>query len=133
MVGFMAFEKGILSAQDFIRILVLIFKENNVVRGVYYPIVVDCIHKKSVFQQDGAASHTSKVTQSFLEEATPHFIKKDEWLPQSPDSNPMDYTIWDSLSETEVYSGRMEAFTENELKDKIREKWEEITLEEIRK
>jgi hypothetical protein len=67
-------------------------------------------HEDYVLQQ--AASHTSKVTQSFLEETT-------------PDCNPMDYTSWDSLSE-KVHSARMEVFTENEQKDNIREKWEEI-------
>ena len=50
------------------------------------------------------------------------------WPPQSPDLNPMDYSIWDSLSE-KVYKGR----TENELKDKIREKWEEISVGDCRK
>ena len=44
----------------------------------------------------------------------------------------MDYTISDSLSE-KVYKGRTQKFTENELKEKIQEKWEEITLEEVRK
>ena len=85
-----------------------------------------------IFQQDGAPSHTSNATQTHLEQAVPHFIKKDEWPPQSPDLNPMDYTIWDSLSE-KVYKGRTQKFTENEQKEKIREKWEEITLEEVRK
>ena len=66
---------------------------------------------------------------TLIEQVVSHFIKKDEWPPQSPDLNPMDYTIWDSLSE-KVYKGRTHKFTENELKEKIREKWEEITLEE---
>ena len=85
-----------------------------------------------IFQQDGAPSHTSNATQTHLEQVVPHFIKKDEWPPQSPDLNPMDYTIWDSLSE-KVYKGRTQKFTENELKEKIRGKWVEITLEEVRK
>ena len=67
-----------------------------------------------------------------LNKVVPHFIKKDEWPQQSPDLNPMDYTIWDSLYE-KVYKGRTQKFTENELKEKIWEKWEEITLEEVRK
>jgi len=83
-----------------------------------------------IFQQDGATSHTSRVTQEYLEANTPEFIKKDEWPPQSPDCNPMDYAIWDALSE-KVYSARTEKFTEEELKDKIREKWEEISTEYI--
>ena len=85
-----------------------------------------------IFQQDVAPSHTSNTTQTHLEQVVPHFIKKDEWPPQSPDLTPMDYTIWDSLSE-KVYKERTQKFTENELKEKIREKWEEITLEEVRK
>jgi ABC-type sulfate transport system substrate-binding protein len=48
------------------------------------------------------------------------------------DLNPMDYAMWDSLSET-VYAGRTEKFTEQELKEKIQEKWAEISLAEIRK
>ena len=30
------------------------------------------------FQQDGATSHTSHATQSYLKDSTPSFIKKDE-------------------------------------------------------
>ena len=84
-----------------------------------------------IFQQDGAPSHTSRITQGHLEECTPVFIKKDEWPPQSPDCNPMDYAIWDLLKE-DVYRGRAEKFTEQELKDAIVQSWERITLEQIR-
>ena len=52
-----------------------------------------------VFQQDGAPAHTSKTTQEYIDGATPDFIRKDEWPPQSPDCNPMDYAVWDSLSQ----------------------------------
>jgi hypothetical protein len=69
------------------------------------------------------------VTQEYLREETPEFIKEDEWPPQSPDLNPMDYTMWDSLSE-KVYAGRTEKFTEQELKDKI-QKWAEISPAKI--
>ena len=68
-----------------------------------------------VFQQDGAPAHTSKTTQEYLDGATPDFIRKDEWPPQSPDCNPMDYAVWDSLS-LKVYAGNQDKFTENELK-----------------
>jgi hypothetical protein len=46
-----------------------------------------------IFQQDGATTRTSKVTQEHLDEEVPQFIKKDEWPPQSPDCNPMDYHV----------------------------------------
>jgi len=84
-----------------------------------------------IFQQDGAPSHTSRLTQNHLEQNTPNFIKKNEWPPQSPDCNPMDYSIWDSLSQ-KVYSGRNTKFTETELKEKIIEAWDDILLNEVR-
>ena len=46
--------------------------------------------------------HTSRVIQAHLEEATLEF-KKDEWLPQSPDCNPLDYAM--GLSEGESLPG----------------------------
>ena len=99
-------------------------------------LLPDCRHlypqDNYIFQQDGATSHTSKATQDYLRRKTPDFIKKDQWPPQSPDLNPMDYSIWDSLSE-KVYKGRNKKFTEEELKQRITECWEEITLDEIRK
>jgi hypothetical protein len=42
-----------------------------------------------IFQQDGATSRTSKVSQEHLDEEVPEFIKKNEWPPQSPDCNPV--------------------------------------------
>ena len=71
-----------------------------------------------VFQQDGAPAHTSKTTQEYLDGATPDFIRKDEWPLLSPDCNPMDYAVWDSLSQ-KVYAGKQDKFTENELKKQI--------------
>ena len=85
-----------------------------------------------IFQQDGAPSHTSRKTQEHLDANTPEFIGKDDWPPQSPDLNPMDYHVWDSLSE-KVYEGSSTKFTERELKQKIQQCWERIPQEEIRK
>ena len=85
-----------------------------------------------IFQQDGAPSHSSRITQEHLDAITPEFIGKDDWPPQSPDLNPMDYHVWDSLSE-KVYEGRSTKFTERELKQKIQQCWERIPQAEIRK
>ena len=85
-----------------------------------------------IFQQDGALSHTSRITQEHLDANTPEFIGKDDWPPQSSDLNPMDYHVWDSLSEKE-YEGRSTKFTESELKQKIQQCWERISQGEIRK
>ena len=79
-----------------------------------------------VFQQDGVPSHTSRITQEHLGANTPELIGKDDWPPQSPDLNPMDYHVLDSLSE-KVYEGRSTKFTaERELKQKIQQCWERV-------
>ena len=49
------------------------------------------------FQQDGATSHTARVTQQWCEDNCPGFITKDQWPPSPPDLNPMDYTMWSVL------------------------------------
>ena len=45
-----------------------------------------------IFQQDGARSHTSKYTLSYMEKNLPP--NAGHWPPHSPDSNHMDYCIW---------------------------------------
>ena len=51
---------------------------------------------------------------------------------QMADCNPMDYAVWDSLSQ-KVYAWKQDKFTENELKKQIRKYWKDITLGEIQK
>ena len=54
-----------------------------------------------IFQQDGARSHTSKYTLSYMEKNLPpndELLSPDHWPPHSPDLNPMDYCIWSSLA-----------------------------------
>ena len=85
-----------------------------------------------IFQQDGAPSYTSRITQEHLDANTPEFIGKDDWPPQSPDLNPMDYHVWDSLSE-KLYEGRSTKFTERELKQKISNSGNEFHRGEFKK
>ena len=59
------------------------------------------------FQQDGAISHANRAIQSYLEDSTPSFIKKNEWTLQSPDCNPMVYGVWDSLQVKFTAEGRL--------------------------
>ena len=47
-----------------------------------------------------------------------------------PDLNSMNYNAWDSIT-AKGYAGRMEKFIEQELNDKIEEKWEEISVTKI--
>ena len=50
-----------------------------------------------VFQQDGAPAHSACQAQEWLEQNCPDFIKKDEWPPNSPDLNPLDYFVWSAM------------------------------------
>ena len=60
-----------------------------------------------IFLQDGASSHTSNLVQEFLNEVIPrHFIKKDQWPPNSPDTNLLDYYFWNQVK-TNVYKNRI--------------------------
>ena len=84
-----------------------------------------------MFQQNRAPSPTSRVIQDHLLEATPEFIKKDEWPPQSPDCNLMDYAILDYLKENvkeNVYQGVRDKVTKQALNDRI---ITSISLEQI--
>ena len=46
-----------------------------------------------VFQQDGAPAHTAHKVQTWMKENMA-FWPKDFWPPQSPDLNPLDFSIW---------------------------------------
>ena len=85
-----------------------------------------------IFQQDGATSHTSNITQTFLDQEQVRFISKEDWPPNSADLNPMDYGIWTQLSEA-VFSGRTAPFNEEELKEKITACWDALSLESVRR
>ena len=52
------------------------------------------------------------------------FIRAEEWLPSSPDVNPLDYFYWDFVK-TKVYEGRFGKLFEPkaELKKKIKSVW----------
>jgi inhibitor of nuclear factor kappa-B kinase subunit alpha len=52
------------------------------------------------FQQDGVKPHIHAKTQEWCGNKFPSFIDKDHWPPNSPDSNPLDYCIWDQLAQT---------------------------------
>ncbi|CAF1341402.1 unnamed protein product [Adineta ricciae] len=49
------------------------------------------------FQQDGAKPHQHHLTQQWCEANFPSFINKDRWSANSPDLNPLDYSIWEEL------------------------------------
>jgi len=71
--------------------------------------------------------------QQFLRQNTPDFIAADEWASYSPDLNPLDYCIWHILQDM-VYEGRRLPFANlQDLKDAIKNKCKEVTIETGRK
>ena len=85
-----------------------------------------------IFQQDGAPSHAALQTQDFLVRNCPEFIKKDEWPPNSPDLNPLDYHVWGEM--VKRYSSLSPKPTNiDELKRALQNIWCELPLASIRK
>src|SRR5688572_18776421 len=73
---------------------------NNLLPG----LIGDCQNlapnNNFIFQQDGEPAHTSRLAQEWLEQNTPDFINKDEWPPNSPHLNPLDFHIWGAMLES---------------------------------
>jgi len=85
------------------------------------------------FLQSSVPSHRAKVTQQFLRLSTPDFIAADEWASYSPDLNSLDYCIWNILRDL-VHEGRWLPFPNlRDLKEAIKNKWKEVTIETVRK
>jgi len=76
------------------------------------------------FQQDGAPSHRSKHTVAFLQTNVPAF----NWPPNSPDLNPVDYSIWGALQQL-VYRQKIEDV--DHLKQVLNSCWDMISQELI--
>ncbi|CAF3244156.1 unnamed protein product [Rotaria socialis] len=50
------------------------------------------------FQQDDAKPHIHHLTQRWCQHHFSSFIDKNHWPPNSPDLNPLDYSIWDEFA-----------------------------------
>jgi len=55
------------------------------------------LSNKWVFQQDGAKPHTSNIAQKYCNNNLHKFINKNQWPPNSPDLNPLDYFYWNAV------------------------------------
>jgi len=53
----------------------------------------------NLFQQDGAPAHRSCHTVVYLRSNVPDFIEPENWPPNSPDLNPVDYAVWGTLQQ----------------------------------
>ena len=82
-----------------------------------------------IFQQDGARAHTAKDTVAYLRDNVPEFIEPENWPRNSPNWNPVHYSIWEYLSQR-VYKHQRIRDVQH-LKDLLEEKWEELPQYEI--
>jgi len=73
-----------------------------------------------VFQQHSVPSHRVKDKVALLDQETPDFIPPNVWPPNSPELNPVDYTMWSVLQER-VY--RTKISDVDELKRDINSEW----------
>ena len=98
-------------------------------------LIDDCrqlMHDDFLFQQDGAPAHTSKQAQDWLEHHCPEFVNKDEWPPNSPDLNPLDFSIWGvMLDKYDKLSAKPK--TTAELKLVLQQIWDSLSQEFIQK
>ncbi|CAK9821600.1 Transposable element Tc3 transposase [Anthophora retusa] len=78
-------------------------------------------------QQDWAPAHSAQTTIATCEELFPGFWGKDVWPPNSPDLNPMDYSVW-SILEQKISGKRYN--TVDTLKRALERSWDEITVEQ---
>ena len=82
------FVEGTIGHAQYIReVLPVALKYGNDILRTYW-----------TFQQDGAMPHVHHLTQQWCKDNFPSFIDKDHWPPNSPDLNPLDYSIWDELA-----------------------------------
>ena len=91
-------------------------------------LLEDCqnlLQNDFVFQQDGAPAHTARQTHDWLATNIPEFISKDEWPPNSPDLNPLDYYVW-GLVLAEYQKHTPKPTTKAELKTVLQTIWNNL-------
>ena len=85
-----------------------------------------------IFQQDGAPAHTARVTQEWLHANCPEIIEKDQWPPNSPDLNPLDYHVWGAMLER-YHKLQPKPKTIAELKAALQSIWDDMPQAPINK
>ena len=51
------------------------------------------------FQQDGASAHPSQQTAAFLRLHVSEFVEPENWPPNNPDLNSVDYSTWGAFQQ----------------------------------
>jgi hypothetical protein len=106
---------------------------NYYVNNLLPSLVDDCENLMPgdfIFQQDGAPAHTARLTQDWLAVNCPDFMTKDEWPPNSPDLNPLDYHVWGAmLQKYQEYNPK--PTTADELKAALQTIWDELPQQSV--
>jgi len=69
----------------------------------YHKIIVLLSNRRPptgfIFQQDGTSAHTARSARNGLRANCPEFIRKDQWPPNLPNINSVDYPVWGAMLE----------------------------------
>jgi len=76
-----------------------------------------------IFQQNSAPAHRAREMIELLSRASPDFIGPEMWPPNSPDLNPVDYSIW-SVMEERVYQQHTQ--NTDELRQRLVTVWKDL-------
>lgn len=80
-------------------------------------------------QQDWAPAHGAKTTMALCKSLFPNVWHKDVWPSNSPDINPMDYSVWGIL-DSKIGSTRYNS--KESLKHALKKAWSQITTDDLR-
>lgn len=81
------------------------------------------------FQQDSAPAHKARLVQTWCGSELPDFITHEEWPSNSPDLNPLDFSVW-SVMEKEACSTRHNNLAS--LKAALLKAWSELDDDYLR-
>jgi len=77
-------------------------------------------------------SYRANATQGFLQNVVPDFISAEECPTHAPYTNPLYYSVWDTLQKI-MYEGRSEPYANlHELRKALRQKWNKIADQTIK-
>src|SRR5215469_6480112 len=103
---------------------------DNVLEQGLLPDIRRISNNDFVFQQDGAPAHRSRHTVAYLRSRVPEFIEPESWPPNSPDLNPVDYSVWGALQQM-VY--RQKITDINHLKQVLINCWAQLSQDTLNK
>jgi inhibitor of nuclear factor kappa-B kinase subunit alpha len=103
--------------------------QEKILRDVLYPWAQQHFENKPwILQQDWAPAHSAKSTITLCKELFSTIWDKTIWPSNSPDLNPMDYSVWSILEKRVPTSKRTSV---ESLKKALQKAWDEITVEEL--